>query len=392
MTPAPRTMNPTSPTTDRTIALDEVATTAVTVLLRGLMLYGTERSSAPERHAPVAFPFDPDFHEAVRELARLILRRARDGSGVDDGQVAAVADVVLRMTADAESTTAREGWVTDPAHFTAGDAMRSVSHLLEYMALEEFDAAVYLEPNDGTEWSLHWRPLTTEAAHMGLLESMYLALDRRSLEHPLVAFERAACLWWFSRNGITSPATGDGARAWKMREHEWSLADRNTTSTGKTILAMAREVGFEDGLGPRSRRMVHAADASLTGIFVVREQSGEEFTVEDLVRRERLTLREHDRDRPPHAPGTLIVGRLYPFGPKRYLRSPGALVFGPRAVATADILDKAGTFVRAGVPLAVAIESAVAMVVEPGVRLPRDVPAFASPAEAQEQLDALESS
>ncbi|MFI5311562.1 MAG: hypothetical protein ACHQQ3_10035 [Gemmatimonadales bacterium] len=379
---------------ERIIALDELATTAVGALLQGLMLYGAQHAAAPESHIARGPLFDENFHEAVQELAQLVLRRAKHGANAErNAQVAGSANVVLELTASAERASGRDASLTDPEHFTAGDALRSVSHLLEYTALEELDAAVRLESKGTEGWLLHWKSLTSEAAHVGLLESMYLALDRKSLEHPFIAAERAASLWWFSRNGPLVPETREGARAWKMREHEWSLADRKSIATGKTVLEMACEAGFEATLGPRSRRMVRSAKSSMVGIFVVGEKSGGEFRIEDLLRQELLTLREHDLTL-AYGPGTLIVGRLYPFGPKRYLRSPAAFVLDTSAVPSrAELVSRAEALVRDGCPLGVALEAAVVEVVtQPGAQLPHGVPAAGSGAEARQQLDALQSS
>ena len=379
---------------ERIVPLDAGTATAVEAVIDGLVYYGARPGTEPDSERAADAAAGAQFPRAVRRLVKLILLRTRDGAKtVSETQFAQASDAVVELTAgvggapEPEDGERGEGG----ARFTVDDAARSLSYLLEYEGLEDMDAAVRLETHGDRGWALHWKPVSSEAAHVGLLDPVYHALDRRALdEHPLIAFERAACIWWFARWSMPSPESPERALAWKIREWEWSLADRRSIATSRTVLSMACDVGFLESLGPRARRMARSAMRSRVGAFVVRDRSGSDVAIVDAATHERLTLHEHDLTR-EHKPGTVIVGRLYPFGEKKFLRSPGAFVFERHASPTAEqLLERAQSFVRMHFPLAVALEAAVSQATL-GVPLaqPNDVPAATSEADARQQLRTL---
>ena len=325
---------------------------------------------------------------SVHGVIENILRRAIDGaSAVDDASIAAGRDA-LREAIAAARAVAGDGLDGGVPQFTTADTVETVNHAIVHESLEQRCASVRLVREGPQGWTVRWRPVSEEAAQLGLLEKILTRLNgaARTMQ-PVTAWERMASEWWFKRY---SPTMDDPerARTRKIREREWSLTSRRLTCIQTTVLAFACENGYLAELEPRERRMAESAMKSRTGIFTVRKRSGVDATVEHAETLELLTLREHENDLAPRS-GTTILGRLYPMEGGWYVRSPGAFVFGPWMPTRGRTLwSQLCRATPRSYPTEVALEWLVSTAeLNRELRLPLDLPPASSREDARKRLN-----
>jgi hypothetical protein len=373
-----------------TITPDDICASGIRILFVALTLESARIVSAPKDADPVHALKDTSHSKDIGRLIELVLRRACGGGRAADDEdlgraTKRVLDGVNQLLGSQPGRAARDKLV----RLGAPHAVEALSLSMDRYATEELGASVRLVQTEEA-FVLLWKSLTREGAQLGVLAQVYALLDRQARHIPLVAIERTACRWWFERLRDPAAASQEPHAARRIREREWSLADRKSFATNATVLEAACAMSFETSLSPGARRMVSAARKSRLGVFVVRASDGAEASIEDAAVHERLRLCEHEPER-PCAAGAVIVGRLYPTGNGRYLRSPGAFVLDPAAMApAAKILEFAGLLVRRRFPLALALEIVVAEVNNRAqLGLPREVPAADSRAAARRILDDL---
>lgn len=268
-------------------------------------------------------------------------------------------------------------------------ALEQAALAIREAGLEAHDADLVLATRqDGTRVIVR-HPVPPETAHVWLLESLYDHVETTVLLDPLLELERQASAWWFER---WTPPPGrqrpDEMFPRGVREQEWSLVERTTLCLGLPVMTAHPEHPVFDELPPRQQAMARALPDSFAGVFRVRERRGTEVTLEDIAGGEHYRVHEHNEAITYH-PGYLALGRLIPFGPGRYLRSPGMTflalpdptlvhALGGQLEQSADELGPA-----------IAVEICISMLLGT-TGLPRKVRATTSKAEARNLLRELQ--
>lgn len=241
------------------------------------------------------------------------------------------AEVLLRAVEPLRERLEPEEWrdPSDAAVGTAGAALADVGALLRERALEERDRELLLFlDEEEMKLQVALRPVRPAEAHVLLLERLYERVETSLLGEGLLALERAASRWWFSRWSLLDlgeeMAFGRG-----VREQEWSLVDRPALMLGVPVLAAFLEQGLADRFAtpPRQGRMAEALLGSTVGAFVVRERAGEVSLLEDPDTGRLHRVLEHNPEL-EYGPGSLALGRLLPFEDGAFLRSPGMAFMG----------------------------------------------------------------
>jgi hypothetical protein len=368
---------------------DAACAAAIDTLLMAVALESADHLEEQKSPRPKLAPQDRSYVKDMKRLMRLLARRMLSGAGmVRDSDLAGARERVTKWTKtalaaqhDHEATKQR---VTEGAPY----ALLVLSTMLDGDATEALGASVRIERDqDGAGMVLRWKRLTPEAVHLEPLGMLLHCLHSLAQEAALTALERTACEWWF---GLESEQSPERSLTRKWREREWSLLDRKCFATHETMFEMARATRHLKTLPPRAQRLAESVGKSRTGVFVVRERSGADVTLEDVGRHERVMMREHDRTRADEV-GAVIVGRLYPYKDECYLRSPSAFVFDAALSRPPELLAE-GTdlLVRERFPRAVALEVVVTQyILAPLLELPNKVPAAGSREEARRTLDAL---
>lgn len=371
---------------------DAACAAAIEALLAAVTLESSDILSERKARRPNLAPDGHAYADNVYRLIRLILRRLLGAPGaVSDGDIEGACERVNQRTSSALAALAarRDPEATRQAlEEGAPYAVEALSTMMDQRAADEVDASVLLERNEeGVGLVFRWKRITPEEKFLEPLVFLLHALHRHAQTAPVTAFERTACEWWF---GLESEQGPERLLLRRRREREWSLMDRKSFAVDQTVLKMARATGFLDTLPQRVRRLAKSARRSRTGVFVVREQSGRDVTLEDAEARELVMLREHDATR-MHEAGAVIVGRLYPYKDGWYLRSPAAFVFdGASVPASEQLVEWIAGLERERFPRAVAIEAVVTQhILVPWLELPHTVAPAGSREEARRALDAV---
>jgi hypothetical protein len=258
-----------------------------------------------------------------------------------------------------------------------------VGKLLREVGLERLDVDVALVPLRGGEAHLVSEPQSQTAAHVRLLDRLLGRLEVSLLGHELLALEREASSWWFHR-WSAEPTTPEGAVARRVREREWSLAERGTLYMGPVVDSfLARGLGSR--LPPRQKRLAQALQASFPGVFVVRDRRDGSAIFQEMGSGRRIEVQEHDAAAPYRA-GWIGLGRLYAFDGPVHLRSPGMALIESDEDALAERLSEAFRRGRRQLAPAVALETLVSALTGESA-LPRPVPPARSPADARQRVD-----
>jgi hypothetical protein len=374
-----------------TLTPDAACDAALNTLVVGMTFETVDTLAKQKGKAGRIAPQSREYGEDMRRLTLLLLRRVTEGaSAVNDGDLAQASGAVNGwMMKVIEGRRDRKALMKE-VRSGAPYSVLTLSHVLDHAAMLEFGASVRVEPaKRGKGFVLRWKRLTPEATQLGLLPHVLHGLHDHAQESPLIALEVTASEWWFKRWCAKKESDDERREARKIRQREWSLIDRKSFALDYTVLEMCHETRFLGIFSPKARRMAESARRSRLGVFVARERSGADVMLEDVGEHERMMLRDHDPARPTE-PGTLILGRLYPWDDERYLRSPGAFVLEGKSVPPPEkFVEWAGILLRERVPLAVALESVVTSIRDRKFAAPRDVAPAGSREEARKTLDAL---
>ena len=330
----------------------------------------------------------------TRILARALLGRALDRQPVsaadEDGADAAVPEAVLDDLTQALLPPDIAPSLK-PSRLERKAAFDDAASLIRELGLEEFGVSCALETADDGVHELVAFAVSPETAHVELLEFLIDRAEAVALEtDPLLATERDASAWEFSRWSVSPPpgrhpADADFAR--HVREQEYSLADRSTMALGTSVIGGFAEDDVFSGLYPGQRRMAEALVASFVDIFECIAVTGNRATLRSLRSDRTYVVHEH-LEPVEYKVGWVAAGRLIPFEGDLYLRSPG-MVF-----ARADALDAARSAadlvdtLEDALPPALALEAFISSVML-GVEVPRVMKPMRSRADAREQLDSL---
>jgi hypothetical protein len=272
-------------------------------------------------------------------------------------------------------------------------AFEDAALLVREVGLEEFDVSCDLGTRaDGSYELLAFR-LSPETAHVELLEFLFDRAEGVALEEdPLLVTERDASSWEFARWSV-APPPGRGspdiaAFARRVREQEYSLADRPTVALGASVIEeLADDETFAE-LFPRQHRMAAALTASVVGVFECVALDGNRATLRSV--RDGSTYVVHEHMEPiEYSTGWVAAGRLIPFEGALHLRSPGTVFAHPDDLELARAAANEVGGLEGTLPPALALEAFISAAML-GVNVPRAVKPMRSKADAREVLAALQ--
>lgn len=277
----------------------------------------------------------------TRILARALLARALDrrpahigpeidpdASDIEDGVDDDVLDDIAQSLLPPESTTSIRSSRADRKA-----AFDDATFVVREVGLEEFDVSCDLSTSHDGTVELSTYALTPESAHVSLLEFLFHRAESAMFDlHPLLAAERDASSWEFSRWSVAPPpgrgATAMAAFARHVREQEYSLAERRTIALGVSLMGeLATDEGFAE-LFPRQHRMAATLAGSFVDVFECIALHGSRATLRSLSNGRKYQVHEH-MEPIEYSRGWIAAGRLYPFEGEVHLRSPGMIFFQP---------------------------------------------------------------
>jgi hypothetical protein len=271
-------------------------------------------------------------------------------------------------------------------------ALDDAALLVREVGLEEFDVSCDLEAVGNGAYELVTAPVSPESAHVQLLEFLINRAEGVALEDALLATERDASAWEFSRWSVAPPpgmVSSDVATfARHVREQEYSLVDRPTIALGASVIEeLADDETFAE-LFPRQHRMAASLVASVVGVFECVALDGNRATLRSI--RDGSTYVVHEHMEPvEYGMGWVGAGRLLPFEGALHLRSPG-MVFAPaRDLELARAAANDVGALDATLPPALALEAFISAAML-GVNVPREMKPMRSKAEARELLSELQ--
>ncbi|HEX8454172.1 MAG TPA: hypothetical protein VF647_18940 [Longimicrobium sp.] len=333
---------------------------------------------------------ETDFAGQAFALASRLVARVRRVEG-------APTDAELRMAAlemsEAAHAAADRGGVELPESLEqlTEDQILDAERLIQEAALEDHTHDAYLALEGDTETILLVAsPVSTAAAHVALIEVLFDRVEGSIQGDPLAEVERAAALWWFRRWRPAKPVVDDEFPA-GVREQEWSLVDHASLATG--LSPMAEMVQDEEGFAtipPRQRLMARNLLQSVTGIWHVRERTGDEVVFVSVVDGGESTVIERGtEEEAAYGPGAVVIGRLIPFTDGTWLRSPGSITVPvPPAEWTRALAEAVKESAELEVPRAIFLEAVLTRTMT-REQVPRPVPPARSATEARELLARL---
>ena len=151
----------------------------------------------------------------------------------------------------------------------------AASTILEQIGLGTLDAHVILGVEDARRHSITWQPIGPVMAWINLADQIFLTAEELVRADPLLTLERRASRWWFEcwSAGPTDAAKVDHedeeAASRLTRECEYSLVERRTIATGRSVMKeMSLRAGFAD-LGERQRAIARGLIDSVIGVFAI---------------------------------------------------------------------------------------------------------------------------
>jgi hypothetical protein len=156
---------------------------------------------------------------------------------------------------------------------------------------------------------------------------------------------------------------------------------------------MAEMVQDEEGFAtipPRQRLMARNLLQSVTGIWHVRERTGDEVVFVSVVDGGESTVIERGtEEEAAYGPGAVVIGRLIPFTDGTWLRSPGSITVPvPPAEWTRALAEAVKESAELEVPRAIFLEAVLTRTMT-REQVPRPVPPARSATEARELLARL---
>ncbi|HEY0153956.1 MAG TPA: hypothetical protein VGB92_18230 [Longimicrobium sp.] len=332
---------------------------------------------------------ETDFAGQALALASRLVARARriEGAPTDaDLRIAA-----LEMSEAAHAAADRAGVeLPESLEQLSEDQLLDAEQLIHEAALEDHTHDAYLALEGDTETILLVAsPISTAAAHVALIEILFDRVEGSIQGDPLAEVERAAAMWWFRRWRPAKPVVDDEFPA-GVREQEWSLVDHTSLATGLSPLAemVQDEEGFAT-IPPRQRLMARNLLQSVTGMWHVRERTGDEAVFVSVVDGSESTVVEHGGAEEVYGPGAVVLGRLIPFTDGTWLRSPGSIaVPAPSAEWMRALAEAVKASVELEVPPAILLEAVLTRTMT-REQVPRSVPPARSASQAREILARL---
>ena len=321
----------------------------------------------------------------ARTLHRQPLPASTDDTPAPDVPEQALDDLTHALTPPDGPTPLR------PSRAERRAAFDDAALLVRELGLEEFGVSCDLDTADDGVHELVTVDVSPETAQVELLEFLINRAENVAVDaDPLLATEREASAWEFSRWSVSPPPgkrSADGDVARHIREQEYSLADRSTVALGTSVIATFADDEVFSELFPGQHRLAGALAASFVDVFQCTAIDGNRATLRSV--RTDLTYVVHEHLEPvEYSVDWVAAGRLIPVGDELYLRSPG-MVFG-RANGLAASQSVAGMLdaLEETLPPAIAVESFISSVLM-GVAVPRDMKPMRTRADAREQLDEL---
>ncbi len=279
------------------------------------------------------------------------------------------------------------GGLSTRARRAAESAARDDSGtLIHEVALEEFDAGLFLGTDRTGIQVMVWQPVARANAFIELLEPVFETAEEFVHVDELLAVERQAAHWWFNRWPVTNV---DGtAFPQRVREQEWFFADRHALSCDALVIEELTEPPFDDMLPPRQRMLVAALSRSQSSMFVVRDRVEQLTTLEDITDGAIYVIHEHSTT-VNYRVGDVGAGRVFHLDDGLAVRSPGMLFFTPPggAAHTKDLGRTLHQLSRVMSQRAIAVETLVAATF--GQKVPRSAPLGCSRREARDRLQEL---
>ncbi len=321
-----------------------------------------------------------------RALARLLLRHVAGMPLTADATLdAAEAELAQQLrAAEAPEVSGAPRPAAKPPPWAFVLAGAGAGALLREIGLEELDISAHLLFSAGEEPVLGWEPIPPETAHVWLLGSLYDRVEASIISAPpLLDLEREASRWWFERwTGPSRRSSEEERFARGVREQEWSLVERPTIALDAPVTTWFCATPQFHHEPPRQQRMARALRRSFASVFAVRSAEGLTSVLEDLVDGREYTVHEHNQPL-AYRSGWLALGRLIPFDGRRYLRSPGMLLFLPQPGERGSALARGFAAASETLGPAIALEAIMTTIVS-RVRVPRDLGPAPSRAEACE--------
>ncbi|HEX8674806.1 MAG TPA: hypothetical protein VF710_23100, partial [Longimicrobium sp.] len=320
--------------------------------------------------------------------SRLVARARRIEGAPTDAELRIAA---LEMSEAAHAAADRAGVeLPETLEQLSEDQLLDAEQLIHEAALEDHTHAAYLALEAATDnILLVASPVSTAAAHVALIEVVFDRVEGGIQGDPLAEVERAAALWWFRRWRTAKPVVDDEFPA-SVREQEWSLVDHTSLATGLSPLAemVQDEEGFAT-IPPRQRLMARNLLQSVTGMWHVRERTGDEAVFVSVVDGSESTVIEQGGAEEAYGPGAVLLGRLIPFTDGTWLRSPGSIaVPAPSAEWMRALAEAVKASVELEVPPAILLEAVLTRTMT-SEQVPRSVPPARSASEAREILARL---
>jgi len=263
--------------------------------------------------------------------------------------------------------------------------------LVRELGLEEFGVSCDLEIADDGVHELVAFAVSPETAHVELLEFLINRAENVAFEtDPLLATERDASAWEFSRWSVSPPPgkrSPDSDITRHIREQEYSLADRTTLALGTSMIGTLASDDTFTHLHPGQRRLAEALAASVVDVFECVAVTGNRVALRSL--RTGTTYVTHEHIEPvEYSVGWVAAGRLIPFERDLYLRSPGMVFVRSDVVHSLQSAASQLDTLEETLPPALALESFISSELL-GVAVPREMKPMRSRADAREQLDEL---
>ena len=332
---------------------------------------------------------DTDFVGHAYALASKLVARVRRAEGAPTDAELRIAALELSEAAHAAADEAGVE-LPDALDQLSEDLLFDAEDVVREAALEEHTHDAYLALEGDTDTILLVAsPISTAAAHVALLGNLLERVEASIEGGPLAEVERAASAWWFQRWRPAKPAEPDDFAA-GVREQEWSLVDRPSLGNGLSPLAeiVQDEEGFAT-IPPRQRHMGRSLLASVTGMWHVRERTGDEAVFVSVVDGSESTVIEQAGMEEQYGAGAVVLGRLIPFGDGTWLRSTGTILNPvPAAEWTRALADAVKELAELELPPAILLEAVLTRIMA-GERIPRRVPPARGASEARDLLARL---
>jgi hypothetical protein len=267
------------------------------------------------------------------------------------------------------------------------DALGDAAAIIREVGLEHHDLDCHLATDRDGRDVIVSAPIPSATAHVWLLDRLFQRAEVFVLGDEVLAYERMASAWYFSRWSVGGRGLDREAMAFtrNVREQEWSLVERETVTFDMPVMeALVHDERFAE-IPARQQRLAHALLASVLDIFAVETVEQSHMTLRSVRGGRAHRVHEHNEEARME-PGYFVIGRLIPFENDLWLRSPGTVSYAARDADEATVLGDALTRVAGAMPLPIAIEALISTIVLGG-KVPASPKPASSAAEARELVE-----